>query len=146
MSQFWKRAAVPALSAIAFLGPLAGSSEATTTPGVNATPHNSSSHPWSTDGCSVVPDWGLWGGAWFDFNHACIHHDGCYRNRWASKGTCDTWFLNDMNASCGALHPWWSARRGACKDLAWKYYLGVVYFGGGAYSSRSGYIPMNQYA
>lgn len=74
------------------LGLLAPEAGATTAPGQTATPYNQGGEWWSTDGCSVVPDSGWWG----DFHHACVHHDGCYRNHWASKSTCDTWFYNDM--------------------------------------------------
>ena len=139
--------AVLATSALV-LGGLALCAEpaaATTTPGVNATPYNSGYHPWSSDGCSVVPDSGYWFGAYFNFNHACIHHDGCYRNRWAGKATCDWWFYNDTRASCDAIHPWSIYRRSMCKDLAFKYYQGVVYFGWDAYYSRTSYAPMNAY-
>src|SRR4051812_25277126 len=65
--------------------------DATTTPGVNATPYNEGGEWWTTDGCSVVPD----SGPDFNFHHACVHHDGCYRNHWSDRATCDQWFLND---------------------------------------------------
>lgn len=118
---------------------------ATTTPGVQATPYNNGAHPWSTDGCSVVPDWGpSWtGGAWFDFNHACIHHDGCYRGHWSDRGTCDRWFLNDMIASCNAIHPWWNpGARSSCYAQANTYYAGVRAFGNSAYVAYSPYARL----
>jgi hypothetical protein len=135
------------------LGP-ASAASATTTPGVNATPYNATAHPWDTDGCSVVPDSGLhtskvWTGygtlphtASFDFNHACVHHDGCYRGRWASRATCDSWFLNDMRASCAASHPRSWASREVCANKAYQYYLGVRAFGAGAYAATSSHIPI----
>jgi Prokaryotic phospholipase A2 len=144
------------LAAGSFVGSL-DPAEATTQPGVNATPYNNSSHPWTTDGCSVVPDSGIhtakvaYGSypflayatvsASWNFNHACIHHDGCYRNHWASRGTCDSWFLNDMRASCSAIHPSSSSKRAVCNDKAAQYYAGVRAFGGPAYNGWSHYIP-----
>ena len=134
------RTSVMAIAAMTLiLGAIVGSStpaSATTTRGVQATPYNNGSHPWSTDGCSVVPDWGpSWvGGAYFDFNHACIHHDGCYRQHWADRGTCDKWFLNDMYASCNAIHPAWRpGQRASCYNQAVIYYNGVRAFGNSAY-------------
>jgi len=131
------------------IGVTASSSDtasATTTSGVNATPYNNTYHPWTTDGCSVVPDWGTSGFypyAWFDFNHACIHHDGCYRNRWADRATCDLWFLNDMNASCNAIHPWWNVpNRTSCKGMASLYYTGVRTLGASAYAYRTHSAPL----
>ncbi|WP_139228898.1 hypothetical protein [Blastococcus tunisiensis] len=139
---------------------LASPAGATTTPGVSATPYNSGDHPWSTDGCTVVPDsgihgtslyygqppWGanMWTTAFYDFNHACIHHDGCYAGRWASKGTCDSWFLNDMRASCDAMYPSDSqaAARIVCRDRAWQYYVGVTTLGWPAYYASSSAIPI----
>ncbi|MGY1704230.1 hypothetical protein ACI79C_06620 [Geodermatophilus sp. SYSU D00697] len=124
----------------------------------NATPANDddTQHWWNSDGCSVVPDSGVHGArvtagtppltvstyvvGTYDFHHACVHHDGCYRHHWADKGTCDRWFLNDMNASCQAI-----GGNGACYDRARLYYWGVVVFGGGAYGQRSAAIPMDAY-
>jgi hypothetical protein len=144
----WAKAILVLLLVVAValgFGLVAEPAGATTAPGVNATPFNHSSHPWTTDGCSVVADRGVWNNAYFDFHHACIHHDGCYRGRWASRETCDAWFLNDMNASCNALHSWWSPQRNGCKSTAYQYYLGVRLFGGSAYAYASYYIPMNGY-
>ncbi len=73
----------------------------------------------------------------YDFNHACIHHDGCYRHHWASKGVCDQWFLNDMTASCNG--------NAVCNNRAWLYYSGVVAFGHSAYFGHSASAPMNAY-
>lgn len=118
---------------------------ATTMPGVQTTPFNMTGHPWSYDGCSLVQPRGTHFGAYYDFLHACIHHDGCYRNRWASKATCDQWFYNDMMASCRALHSVWSWQRPGCMSRGSLYYLGVYYFGGNAYNNRTVYAPMNAY-
>lgn len=114
---------------------------ATTNPGQSATPYNQGGEWWSTDGCSVVDDSGWWG----NFHHACVHHDGCYRHRWASKQTCDWWFWSDMRASCAAMFRAWDPRSGPCNARAYAYYAGVFYFGGPAYNQQSAYIPMNQY-
>lgn len=124
----------------------AGPAAATTKPGVNATSHNQGGEWWSTDGCSVVPDSGWhrsarFGWGYYSFQHACVHHDGCYRNRWASRATCDQWFLNDMRASCASL----LTNQASCRERAWLYYLGVRYFGDGAYSRRSVSTPMSAY-
>ena len=117
----------------------ASPASATTARGVQATPYNNSSHPWSTDGCSKVPDWG----PYFNFGHACVHHDGCYRGRWSDRGTCDRWFLNDMNASCNAIHPWWApVDRARCYAVAQAYYRGVRAFGGSAFAARSHTAPL----
>jgi len=138
---------VVALLAIVLGVSLAGAqpASATTTTGVQATPYNNSAHPWTTDGCSVVPDWGTsaTGGAWFDFNHACIHHDGCYRGHWSDRATCDRWFLNDMIASCNAIHPWWRPdSRSSCYGQANIYYTGVRTLGGSAYVAYSPYARL----
>ena len=124
------------------LGALQDPAGATTGPGQSATPYNQGGEWWSTDGCSVVPDSGWWG----NFHHACVHHDGCYRNHWASKSTCDTWFLNDMRASCAAMFRVWDPRNGPCNAQAYGYFLGVVTFGGPAYYGWSSYIPMHYFA
>lgn len=78
----------------------------------NAVPANDGWHPWPTDGCSTpfirissVP--GV-----YDFRHACVHHGGCYKGfprngrptYWTSRLQCDTWFYNDMIASCRWRH------------------------------------------
>ena len=125
--------------------------EASTTYGVNATPYNQGGEWWSSDGCSVVRDygWAKYGGrwGWFNFHHACVHHDGCYRHHWASKETCDQWFLNDMRASCRAIakrYPKLSEH--ACRDRAWWYYQGVRIFGRQAYNQRTHFVPMHYYA
>jgi hypothetical protein len=134
------------------------SASATTTPGVNATPYNVTAHPWTSDGCTWVPDNGTHSAyvyigrypygtsvlyaAWWDFNHACMHHDGCYRGHWRDRATCDAWFLNDMNASCAALHPSNSAARYVCGQKASQYYSGVRAFGQRAYDRWTHEIAM----
>jgi hypothetical protein len=162
MTKNWRRPRSAAtLLAIPLLGTLilmlmpAIPAAATTTVGVNATPYNNGSHRWGTDGCSWVSDYGIhgmnvyygsppWGAALYttatwDFNHACIHHDGCYGAHWASRATCDWWFLNDMRASCDAMHSN-AARRLVCRDKAGQYYTGVRALGGPAYDGWSAYI------
>ena len=111
---------------------VAGTASATTTPGVNATPGNSGSHPWKNDGCTIVADKGLHKDAYYDFNHACIHHDGCYGKHWASRATCDEWFLNDMYASCRYL---FSGQ--GCYDRARLYYGGVRALGAPFFAAYS---------
>jgi Prokaryotic phospholipase A2 len=101
---------------------LAGALGASATPALAHTTQtpavvsNMSAHPWSSDGCSKSPDQ--------PFLHACIHHDGCYALKWASRATCDSWFLNDMRATCAEI------RGGSvCTGAAWTYYLFVRAFG-----------------
>lgn len=106
---------------------------ATTGHGATATPANMSSHPWSYDGCSSSPE----RGPGWDFHHACIHHDGCYRGHWAGRSTCDTWFRTDMRASCLVLHPDNAWTRVACNGLAEVYHRFVRTFGDRAYDRHS---------
>ena len=107
--------------------------DASTGHGTVATPANATRHPWSYDGCSASPE----RGPGWDFHHACIHHDGCYRGHWAGRRTCDRWFLRDMRASCRVLHPSaWSFGRWACFRVASVYYGAVRLFGAGAYAHR----------
>lgn len=148
--------AVAALGAQALT---ADGAHASTKPGVNATPYNHTDHWWVDDGCSAVADRGMaynfyktdsgdWrqGGAYFSFGHACVHHDGCYRHHWGSRATCDSWFLNDMNASCDAMYPHSGKRRSVCRAEAWKYYAGVRMFGWPAYNSESIMAPLKYVA
>lgn len=114
---------------------------ATTTPGVNATPGNWTTHGWTSDGCTAVPDTGTYRGVYYDFGHACAHHDGCYSRHWASRATCDDWFYNDMVASCNYLHSSSSARL-ICYERAGIYWQGVRWFGGPGYNGWSYYIPI----
>jgi Prokaryotic phospholipase A2 len=156
-----KLLSIVALVAALLLGTVvshAGPSAATTQPGVNATPYNNGPHPWTTDGCSIVPDsgvhvkkiyqWTRFGGLYvstsasWNFNHACVHHDGCYRGHWASRASCDQWFLNDMRATCSAMHPSSAARRAVCNAKATQYYVGVRALGGPAYNGWTHYIPV----
>lgn len=115
---------------------VAPSANATTTPGIPATPSNEGGEWWSTDGCTLVPD----SGAHFDFHHACHHHDGCYHYHWSDRSTCDDWFLNDMFASCAEL-----GHYPQCYARAELYYLGVRKFGQMSWDSYSVQIAMNQY-
>lgn len=95
-------------------------------------------HPWPSDGCTKVLNWvpGV-----FNFTHACQHHDGCYVNRWASRTTCDSWFLNDMNASCPPSSILW-INRPNCYSTAYTYYLGVSACGAYSYDHRSVSTPV----
>ena len=112
---------------------------ATTVHGSLATPANATPHPWPYDGCSAAPE----RGPGWDFHHACIHHDGCYRGHWQSRRTCDGWFLRDMQASCRVLHPTGVIGRWACAGVAAVYYAAVRAFGAGAYSHRLVGAPVN---
>jgi hypothetical protein len=115
----------------------AGPAGATTTHGAVATPANSTPHPWTYDGCSNSPEHGP---GW-DFHHACIHHDGCYRGHWASRTTCDAWFHRDMRASCRVLHRTaWG--RWPCYGVAAVYYGAVRAFGGPAYAHHAVDVPV----
>lgn len=133
MSTF-QRFGAAALAALLLAG-VAGllapdSAGASTAHGAVATPANTTPHPWPYDGCSAAPE----RGPGWDFHHACIHHDGCYRGHWASRRTCDDWFRRDMRASCLVLHPSAGLRRWACEGVAAVYYTAVRAFGAGAYS------------
>lgn len=92
----------------------------------SATPFNYYWHSWQTWDmeCSWSPDVG----PYWNFFHACVHHDGCYKYHWAVKDTCDWWFLRDMRASCDATQAagYW---RNRCYDMAWVYYAAVVHLG-----------------
>jgi hypothetical protein len=87
--------------------------------------------PWANDGCSAAPDSGWWG----DFHQACVHHDGCYRQHWSSKSTCDRWFLSDMKASCSDSYRFWDPRTIPCNAQAYAFFIGVTTFGGEAYNN-----------
>ena len=141
-----RRVAIAAVALVASVGfVVLGPSPVLAHSGGSAVPSNNYGHWWSTDGCSWVPDSGVAiGGGYYDFNHACIHHDGCYRNRWGAKNTCDQWFKNDMYASCDELHrQWWQAStRLSCKSQADLYFWGVQRFGTTAYASASHLVRM----
>jgi len=112
--------------------------EATTGHGATATPANVTAHPWPYDGCSASPE----RGPGWDFHHACIHHDGCYRGHWAGRRTCDDWFHRDMRASCLVLHPSGGLGRWACNGIAALYWSAVRLFGSGAYAHRRVDVPL----
>jgi len=127
---------------------------ATTTPGENATPFNEGGEWWSTDGCTAVSDSGYhttvaaygqhpfyayrWVVGYYDFHHACKHHDGCYRYHWSDRATCDMWFHNDMRASCDAL-----GSNQACYARADLYYRGVRALGQHSWNTYDSAVPMN---
>jgi hypothetical protein len=116
---------------------VATTASATTTHGAVATPANWTTHPWSSDGCSASPE----RGPGWDFHHACVHHDGCYRGHWASRRTCDDWFHRDMRASCRVLHDSaWG--RWPCDGLAGVYFAAVRAFGAHAYADHAVDVPL----
>lgn len=110
----------------------------------NATPANDGWHPWPTDACST-PGININSVAGvFNFRHACIHHDGCYKGflvngnptYWVSRWQCDAWFLYDMQASCRWQHganpqASWSGRQ--CMQWADNYHWAVRTHARGAY-------------
>lgn len=88
-----------------------------------ASAHNGD-HWWPNNGCTAAPE--------LYFNHACVHHDGCYGQRWADRATCDQWFLNDMLGKCRTL-PFDLVA--SCAGTAYIYYGFVRAFGGPFYDS-----------
>ena len=120
-----------------------GVANAHTGPG-NATPANDGWHPWPTDACST-PGININSVAGiFNFRHACIHHDGCYKGfltngrptYWVSRSQCDSWFLYDMQASCRWQHgsdpnQSWAGRQ--CMQWAANYHWAVRTYARGAY-------------
>jgi hypothetical protein len=128
----WRRWAA-ALTVLGVLALTAGSAAAHPTRGATATPRNMTGHPWSTDGCSNSPE----RGPGWDFHHACIHHDGCYRGHWAGQSTCDSWFLRDMRASCAVTSPRAGLLRSFCSFIAGAYHQAVRLFGASAYARGS---------
>ena len=121
-----------AMTAGLFGGAAQDSPSATTEtgPAHTATWNIEADKPWANDGCSASLDSGWWG----NFHQACVQHDGCYRQHWASKSTCDQWFLGDMKASCSASFRFWDPRTGPCHAQAYAFFLGVTTFGGDAYN------------
>jgi Prokaryotic phospholipase A2 len=112
--------------------------------GEPATPANAAlhEHPWNATGCTIpgasldsVP--GL-----FDFQHACIHHGGCYEglDRQGSPAVidrlrCDQLFHADLVSSCAVMHGASANWRAAeCKNTAESYYEVVRSFGGPYYT------------
>jgi hypothetical protein len=86
-------------------------------------------YPYAHNGCTNVTD--TPGG--FSFTDACNRHDGCYGGRWASRATCDQWFLNDMLNKCRKYDYQLVAR---CGSYAYSYYWGVRWFGQKYYDSH----------
>ncbi|MFJ6530370.1 phospholipase A2 [Streptomyces longwoodensis] len=135
----------------------ASPASASTDPGVNATPFNEGGEYWDTDGCTDVMDSGYYTTqvqlgeqplamyvprvGYFNFAHACKHHDGCYKFRWSDRATCDQWFLNDMKASCDVLHS-----NEACYAVAQLYYRGVRVFGEIPWSLHNTRVSMGEFA
>lgn len=81
----------------------------------------------------LVPDWIV---GVFDFTNACENHDCCYGCYVVSKSQCDSNFLNDMQNSCSTT--FWLLRLD-CYGYAYKYYLGVHWFGGSFYKKDIDY-------
>ena len=118
--------------------PVLGADPAGASPrGSVATPATSTSHRWTTDGCSASPE----RGPGWDFHHACVHHDGCYRNHWTSRRGCDDTFRRDLLASCRWQHGS-SWRRWSCDVLARAYHLAVRLFGARAYARGAVTAPV----
>jgi hypothetical protein len=96
-------------------------------------------HPWASDGCTKAVD-SI--NHLFNFAHACEHHDGCYVQRFSNdKNVCDSWFLNDMRASCQTGDTW-PALRAQCEAVAWGYYYAVRACGGYSWDHRSVATPV----
>ena len=137
------RSGAAALAAVLLIGAVGlgdpAPSGATTVHGAVATPANTTFHPWPHDGCSAAPE----RGPGWDFHHACVHHDGCYRGHWRSRRACDDWFRRDMRASCRVLHPTGVIGRWACVGVAAVYHAAVRAFGVFAYHHRGVGAPVN---
>lgn len=130
-------AAIVVMVALIFGGSLAvGSPVSAHTGGGNATGPEQP-HPWPSDKCSYVPSAQS---RIFQFSHACQHHDGCYLQQWGSRAQCDSWFLNDMKASCRTGSTRWYARS-LCYSIAVVYYIGVRYCGYYSYHRKSVSTP-----
>ncbi len=126
--------AIMALALTAGLEPVAAHTEGRGP----ATPVNigHGGHWWASNGCGSV------GSTWvpdrlagtFDFRHACIHHDRCYRHRFLSRSGCDDRFHRDMHASCEVGTPWttWFTRP-TCRWLADIYAQAVRTLGASSY-------------
>jgi Prokaryotic phospholipase A2 len=112
-----------------------------------ATPANEAAdaHPWGTAGC-VLPGAALDAvPGVFDFQHACIHHGGCYQglDRGGEPAVidrlrCDMLFRGDLIASCAVVHGAstnWRAKE--CQSTAEAYY-GVARSFGAPYYTGSG--------
>jgi len=89
---------------------------------------------WETNGCSGVMDSqrGV-----FHFEHACDHHDGCYRQTWGWRISCDDDFYKNMEVSCKHNWAWWNPARTACRGVKEVYYTGVRTFGWPYYNRKS---------
>ena len=147
------RSRITCLAATLALLILAPAAVGHTTQG-NATPANAGAHPWWSDGCTGVPD----KGNTFDFYHACVHHDACYKgfpnskrkgalgSYWVSRSQCDTWFVNDMHASCNWKFgdPSTTLRGRKCSQRARDYHYGVRQAPGTSNLARNAYKgPVN---
>lgn len=103
----------------------------------NATPGNDGWHPWDSNLCSWSPNAIP---PFFDFKHACKHHDGGYAGfpsagrptYWVSRYQCDRWFLADTMASCRWQHGF-APMRVNCEGYANRYYAAVRSLGWNAY-------------
>ena len=109
--------------------------------GLLATAPAASAHePVATNYCTNAPD-AIPG--FYDFRHACAHHDACYSLNTDTRYGCDTTFRREMHSECAAQHPWWSPARPACRTVADAYYAAVRLFGASHYVSRDPNAPMH---
>jgi len=94
---------------------------------------------WPTNGCTAVRDSVP---LLYYFEHACDHHDGCYRWHWWPRGDCDSKFRSDMTASCN--HNWssWNPARYACQGVRNTFYRTVQLIGGFWYGNSSISLPL----
>ena len=109
-----------------------------------ATPANETldAHTWGTTGCFLpgaaideLP--GV-----FDFQHACIHHGGCYQGldrdgdpAVVDRLRCDQLFRTDLHASCAVVHGASTSRRAReCADTAEAYFAVARSFGATYYT------------
>jgi hypothetical protein len=92
-----------------------------------------------TNYCTNAPDRVS---GFYDFRHACAHHDACYALHYATRSGCDSTFLSEMRVACRADNAWYNPARLACYDVANLYYGAVRVFGGPYYNSGSTSTPM----
>ena len=99
----------------------------------------SAHEPVPTNYCTNAPDRVS---GFYDFRHACAHHDACYALHSSTRSGCDSTFLSEMRVACRADNAWYNPARLACYDVANLYYGAVRVRGGPYYSSGSTSTPM----